>query len=427
MSGENHATVQNQRPSTGSAGPEGPPEVPRVQDLFAQCCHAILKKCQEGSMSFTQGVTEIVQEATQVAMDRDQVQQVLTYFSEQYNQIRGSLAFNQNGRSTTVNTTSQVDGSPQDARDAARSPSVRENPVPQGPGDKRRRSKYEEFEEDKVSNSGEREFIQELVEEDLLPWRRPGFRGSIIDNQHPVLLEINRTLSAWNKTSQTWKAVYQGLLNKPRKPPFPLEQWKNIIQSKPVSLDRVLDRFQHDSITNEISERVGAAKISFNSEPIGKGVSCYLDWVTAWDETVVAYTYIWPSRDQELTAYCRHISSLFHSFVPVSHSHVIKYDRAIRTVTAETRSFLFHQVKYYPQLDRYWLTGAVPASSNGDDKSKHPKKRSAAPCRNFNLGVCPNDTIECPYRHVCIDCASSGHTRGSIERLKHKGKGKAGN
>ena len=178
---------------------------------------------------------------------------------------------------------------------------------------------------------------------------------------------------------------------------FTLNNGKISSQSWPVSLDRVLDRFQHDSITNKISKRVGAAKISFNSEPVGKGVSCYLDWVTAWDETIGAYTYIWPNRDQELRAYRRHISSLFHSFAPVSHSHVIKYDQAIRTVATETRSFLFHQVEFYPQLDRYWLTGAFPASSSNDEKSKHPKKRSSAPCRNFNLGVCSYDALECSY------------------------------
>ena len=65
--------------------------------------------------------------------------------------------------------------------------------------------------------------------------------------------------------------------------------------SNPVNLDWVFDRFQHDSINDEISERVGKAKISFNGKPIGKGVSCYVDWTAAWDKTINVYLYIWPN------------------------------------------------------------------------------------------------------------------------------------
>ena len=326
MSGGSHVSAPDQGPSTGTTGQASPTEVPRVQDSFAQRCQSILKKCQDGSVSFAEGLTDIVSEASQAAMDRAQVQQVIAYFTEQFEHIRGSLSFNHAGRATTVETTSRVDSVPQDARDSPQGSAVKENSFPRVSGVRRKRDEYEGFEEEEDSDVREPEYIQGLVEEDLLPWRRPGLRGSIIENQHPVLLEVNKTLSAWNRTSRTWKAVYQDLLNKPGKPPFPAEQWKNIIQSQPVSLDRVLDRYQHDSITNEISERVGAAKISFNGEPIGKGVSGYSDWITAWDETVVAYTYIWPSRDQELSAYRRHLSSLFHSFAPVCHSWVIRYD-----------------------------------------------------------------------------------------------------
>ena len=56
--------------------------------------HAILEKCQDGSISFAEGLTEIVSEASQAAMGHEQVQQVIAYFTEQYERIRGSLSYN---------------------------------------------------------------------------------------------------------------------------------------------------------------------------------------------------------------------------------------------------------------------------------------------------------------------------------------------
>ena len=218
--------------------------------------------------------------------------------------------------------------------------------------------------------------------------------------------------------------MYQDLLNKPGKPPFQSEQWCNIIQSCPISLDRVLDRFQHDSVTNELSERVGVAKISFSGKPIGKGVSCYSDWITAWDETVVAYTYIWPNRDQELTAYRRHISSLFHSFALVSHSRVIKYNRAVQTITVETWSFLLHQVKYYPQLDRYWLTSACPPRPSTMTKSSGPRNDPQLHARISTLGcvlMMPSSAPNNMYASTAPAVVTSEEVE-SAPRAKVKGK-----
>ena len=369
-------------------------------------------------------------EASKVEMEPDQAKAIIAHFTGQLDRIRRSLSYNQAQRPEDssvppVASTIETGSVPAD-KDAP----GETNQVPRPTGSRRYRSPDGASDEEEEDDEREGEFMRGLIGKELIPWRRPDFQGAVVENTHPVLLEVNRTLAAWNKTSRSWKAVYQDLLNQPGKPPFPPEQWRNIIVSNPVNLDRVFDRFQSDSITNEISERVGKARISFNGEPIGKGVSCYADWTTAWDETINAYQYIWPSRTGELTAYRRHISSLFHAFTPTSHGKVIKYDRAVRTVAAETRSFLFHQVQYYPQLDRYWLTGATSVAdtkegTSRETTSRRPRKRSSAACRNYNLGVCPNDALECTFRHVCLECSSSGHVKGSADCARAKGKGRA--
>ena len=68
MSGGSHASVLDQGPSTRPTGHASPPKVPRVQDIFVQQCQFILKKCQDRSVSFAEGLTEIVLEASQAAM-----------------------------------------------------------------------------------------------------------------------------------------------------------------------------------------------------------------------------------------------------------------------------------------------------------------------------------------------------------------------
>ena len=63
MSGASHATIPEPGPATGSVAVESPPPVPQVQDNFAQKCSAILERCQNGSLLFVKGLTEVFTEA----------------------------------------------------------------------------------------------------------------------------------------------------------------------------------------------------------------------------------------------------------------------------------------------------------------------------------------------------------------------------
>ena len=76
-------------------------------------------------------------------------------------------------------------------------------------------------------------------------------RSTITD---PILLDLNEKLQYW---STDIKTVLRDLLLKPRKPPFPDSEWRNIIEGRAIDLNKVHADIHSDHIATEISARHG--------------------------------------------------------------------------------------------------------------------------------------------------------------------------
>lgn len=380
MTGTNgsNANVTDGSPS-GSAQPAGLGSTTDQQSVLARKCSSILEQCQTRALSHLESMVELAIEISQAQLAPADAQIVMQQFTGQLDLIRGSLASAGGNEHSTVESHSNHAEGDEDARPLAGGATVEENSFSRGRrGLECSRVRHDNAEEDEVDDEGSGG-VDELTKRELIPWRRPGFQGSIVVNDYPVLREVNDVLSTRNASRGTSLSVYYDLINQPGRPPFPASEWKNIVQGQPVSLDKMFARHQHDSITEKVGERVGSFEFSVSSELPGKRVSSYQDWTIAWEETASAYLYIWPSRFPELMAYRKHICSLFQNYTSRLHRRIIKYDRAVRTLAANTRNFLLHQVEYYPQLDRYWLlSNSIAADEDRDDAKDSKGKKFTA-------------------------------------------------
>ncbi|KJA29283.1 hypothetical protein HYPSUDRAFT_127959, partial [Hypholoma sublateritium FD-334 SS-4] len=92
---------------------------------------------------------------------------------------------------------------------------------------------------------------------------------------------------------------------------FPTSQWKRIFAGEPVDLDA----------------------LSFTVPETKRHVRTHADWVSAWDKTVAATSFLFPHRRRELWTYRDDINEEFLCQPDVTQHHrIIQYDRAVRII-----------------------------------------------------------------------------------------------
>ena len=258
-------------------------------------------------------MAELALEVSQAQLGADDARSIMRQFATQLERVRGSLVSNDNPRGTTVDSQPNTDERVVNAGSTGRDPIIEEDSVPrQFVSRKRSRVLDDDGEIEDGSDVGDDDAgaLEELAGRNLIPWRRPGFQGSVIVNDDPILRRVNESLSAWNRKKSTWQAVFQDLSNQLGKPPFPVSEWKNLVQGQVIDLDKVFSQHKRNGITSKVSEKIGVLELSLDTEPTGKRVSGYTDWSVAWEDTMNAYLYVWPKCFPELAAYRQHISAL---------------------------------------------------------------------------------------------------------------------
>jgi hypothetical protein len=124
------------------------------------------------------------------------------------------------------------------------------------------------------------------------------------------------------------KATKRSLINEPDCPEFPDSEWKNIITGRAVNLDAVLSGQLSTTHNDTKVEKFGELEISFGAVEPTKVVKNGGDWTIAWNRTVRATTYAFPSPISQNSPDTENTSSTFsQSLTPVSiagSSHSIK-------------------------------------------------------------------------------------------------------
>jgi hypothetical protein len=117
------------------------------------------------------------------------------------------------------------------------------------------------------------------------------------------------------------------------------------------------------------------------------------------------------------------ILSLFAATLPVSHSHILSLDKAIRVRVGERRDLLLSDSSKFDDLRLYWLNPIGAGTLETDPKGKSKGKsdfRSEDACDRWNRGVCRSKSSECKYRHVCQECRGP-HRVDECKRSKKGG------
>ncbi|THU75615.1 hypothetical protein K435DRAFT_582244, partial [Dendrothele bispora CBS 962.96] len=104
-------------------------------------------------------------------------------------------------------------------------------------------------------------------------------------------------------------------------PYLPRKQWKAILRDHALS-----DMFEGTTIAKTAPS---------------KPVMDQTNWRRAWRAASEAIICAFPHRRGELDRYENHIQRLFESHIESTHSNIIRYDRAVRTIIGNRKDLLY--------------------------------------------------------------------------------------
>jgi hypothetical protein len=147
--------------------------------------------------------------------------------------------------------------------------------------------------------------------------------------------DIKQTFEQLERFLVDPKGVIQDIFSMPGCPPFPPEQWLNIVQWKVVDLGKVLEAAHSTDLepkqTHIIDDKV---KLSFRAKKLSAGILLASDHNIAFTKYINTLTFVFPQRWEEYTSWNAHMSGLFHTFKTSQHYRVIEYDKAVCTLVS---------------------------------------------------------------------------------------------
>ncbi|KAG2125830.1 uncharacterized protein EDB93DRAFT_1097570, partial [Suillus bovinus] len=134
-----------------------------------------------------------------------------------------------------------------------------------------------------------------------------------------LALDIKQTFEQLEQFSVDPKGVMRDILSTPGCPPFPPEQWLNIVQWKVVDLGKVLEAAHSTDLepkqTHIIDDKV---ELSFWASKSSAGIHSASDHNIAFTKYINVLTFVFPQRWEEYTSWNAHMSGLFHAFVIIT-------------------------------------------------------------------------------------------------------------
>ncbi|THV04792.1 hypothetical protein K435DRAFT_961790 [Dendrothele bispora CBS 962.96] len=130
-------------------------------------------------------------------------------------------------------------------------------------------------------------------------------------------------------------------------PYLPRKQWKAILRDQYVELSEVLAAITESYHSGDTQRPAGSALSDmFEGTTIAKTapskpVMDQTNWRRAWRAASEAIICAFPHRRGELDRYENHIQRLFESHIESTHSNIIRYDRAVRTIIGNRKDLLY--------------------------------------------------------------------------------------
>ncbi|KIK45154.1 hypothetical protein CY34DRAFT_78442 [Suillus luteus UH-Slu-Lm8-n1] len=223
--------------------------------------------------------------------------------------------------------------------------------------------------------------------------------------------DIKQTFDQLKRFSVDPKGVVRDILSTPGCPPFPPEQWLNIVQWKVVDLAKVLEAAHSTDLepkqTHVIDDKV---ELSFRASKSTAGIHSTSDHNIAFTKYINALTFVFPQHWEEYTSWNAHMSGLFHAFETSRHSRVIEYDKAVRTLVSLQYTFL--------------SSFGVGPNSSESGTSGGGKSDRTKPCHKWNRGTCLKSSSKCYFSHCCDRKGCRGaHKKSDCPCLGKTGEG----
>jgi hypothetical protein len=245
--------------------------------------------------------------------------------------------------------------------------------------------------------------------------------------------DFKQTFEQLEHFSVNPKGVVQDILSTPGCPPFPPEQWLNIVQWKVVDLAKVLEAAHSTDLepkqTHVIDDKV---ELSFRAAKSSSGIQSAADHNIAFTKYINALTFVFPQRWEEYTSWNAHMSGLFHAFETSCHFRVIEYDKAVRTLVSLQRHIRLIDYSAFGELQYTFLSsfGVGPNSTESSAGEGGKSERGSGggkkrePCHKWNRGTCTKSSSECFFLHCCDRKGCRGaHKKSNCPRLGKSGEG----
>jgi hypothetical protein len=159
------------------------------------------------------------------------------------------------------------------------------------------------------------------------------------------------------------------------------------------------------SITQDVkkTEHLGDLEIGVGPSTPAKTVTSHGEWVTAWDPTVKATTYVLPHCHSKLRRYGKYILQLFSAMPTEQHARIISFDKAIGVRVAQCRDLLLTDFAEFVDLQMHWIQSTAGSTSNkGGQKPKGEQGRQSI--RKWEPSIISmKDNVPTPVQRATIN------------------------
>ncbi|KAH9950513.1 hypothetical protein B0H21DRAFT_538339 [Amylocystis lapponica] len=196
---------------------------------------------------------------------------------------------------------------------------------------------------DRSTSEPEKETKRQKVDEALFGWRdRQRLAGILLSPEAKLTQQM---VENYSNDIELTKARLFSVANIP---PFPSEEWDNVLTGRFVDLNRVFAGIFSTYVDERRTVKLGNFEISTRSRIPDKRVKTANDWNRAWNRTARAIRFAFPHRASDLEDYGTHVNDCFGSTLHTTAESVIEYDRACRKYIAESRTHTFSNFAAFP-------------------------------------------------------------------------------
>ncbi|KAG6863404.1 hypothetical protein C0993_011679, partial [Termitomyces sp. T159_Od127] len=250
----------------------------------------------------------------------------------------------------------------------------------------------------------------------------------------PHLVDLQNKVSDDPHISRTWylrheytkEKVVDSLISlgqsQPLKEPISRAMWKLVILDQFVDFDKLYATFDrgYDHSDEPKDFMGGFSLIRKDHASAKRPVRTEYDWIRTFDAWMEAVVLFYPHREEELVRYRNRIMDFCRS-IPNGAPIAIRFDINTRDRYARNPFRMDDDNKLHlPFLAQVLSLSHAPQGNKRSLGGQFPpRKKLAAICQNWNLGICTSDP--CPggrRHHICSECNGSHKARDIEECFK---------